>query len=82
MRFCQRRYLFCATKTPVVAQYLGLAVQRWGQFACVISIPNIGPPGTPQLILPLANMHLRQSTLKIHSQFGLYIGFGQYPTRF
>jgi hypothetical protein len=46
-----------------VAHYLGLAVQRFAQFADVISIPNSGPRGTAQLILPLAKMHWRQSAL-------------------
>jgi hypothetical protein len=65
MRFGKRRYLICMPAALVVAQYLGLVDQRFGQFAGLISIPNSGPPGTAQLILPLAKMHWRQSALKI-----------------
>jgi hypothetical protein len=41
MRFCERRYLACMSEALVVAQYLGLGDQRLGQFAGLISIPNI-----------------------------------------
>jgi hypothetical protein len=44
-------------EVPVVAEYLGLRAKRCGQFAGLISIPNIGPPGRPKLISPLAKMH-------------------------
>jgi hypothetical protein len=59
----------------VLAQYLGLGDQGFGQFAGEISIPNIEPPGTPYLILPFANMHWRQSTLKIYSNVILVTSF-------
>jgi hypothetical protein len=35
MRFGERRYLACMPEALVVAQYLGLAAQRCGQFACL-----------------------------------------------
>jgi hypothetical protein len=60
----------------VVAQYLGLGHQGFGQFPGLISIPNIGPPGTAYLILPLAKMHWRQSTLKIDPNVILSIILG------
>jgi hypothetical protein len=77
MRFCQRRYLNWLPEALRVAHYLGLAVQRFGQFAGLISIPNIGPQGMPQLISPLAKMHLQYSRLKIHSSLWLAIMFDQ-----
>jgi hypothetical protein len=58
-----------------VAQYLGLGDQRFGQSGGRISIPNIGPPGTPVLIAPPVKMHLRQSKLKIQSIVCLSIIF-------
>jgi hypothetical protein len=75
MRFCQRRYLACMSEALVVAQYLGLGAQRFGQFADLILIPNIGPPGRPQLISSLAKMHCRQSKLKIDPNVILEIIF-------
>jgi hypothetical protein len=61
----------------VMAQYLGLEDQRLGQFAGVILIPNIGPPGRPQLISPLAKMHLRQPKLKFDPNVILAIILGR-----
>jgi hypothetical protein len=75
MRFGERQYLACMPEALGVAQYLGLGDQRFGQFAGVILIPNIGPPGRPQLISPLANMHLRHSKLKIDPNVSLQIIF-------
>jgi hypothetical protein len=71
MRFGQKRYLSYMPEAFVVAQYLGLAVQRCGQLAGLISIPNIGPAGMAQLISPLAKMHRRQSRLNIYSRLYL-----------
>jgi hypothetical protein len=77
MRFCQRRYLACMAEALVVAQYLGLRHQRFAQFPGVILIPNIEPPGTPQLISPLVKMHFRQSKLTIDPKVILSIIFDQ-----
>jgi hypothetical protein len=56
--------------------YLGLGNQRFGQFAGLISIPNIGPHGRPQLISLPAKIHFRQSKLKIDPNANLSIIFG------